>query len=95
MKVLIDIPESILENIKEFEMIVDDDNSDVADCILNGIPIPDNATNGDMIKTMFPSIKIDFETYTKSEVVHFRDGDAEFSHDWWNAPYKVESEVKE
>lgn len=73
--------------------------SDLLQGKIEGIPkvvvIPDNATNGDMIKTMFPSIKIDFETYTKSEVVHFRDGDAEFSHDWWNAPYKVESEVKE
>lgn len=37
--------------------------------------IPDNATNGDVIKAMFPD-ESDFET--------------DFDTDWWNAPYRKE-----
>ena len=37
------------------------------------LTIPDNPTNGDMIKAMFPN-EGDFET--------------DFDADWWNAPYK-------
>ena len=40
---------------------------------VNAIPIPENATNGDMIKAMFPN-EPDFEY--------------DFFRDWWNAPYK-------
>ena len=41
--------------------------------ISNGIPIPDNATNGDVVMTMFPNEQ-DFET--------------DFDWDWWNEPYQ-------
>ncbi len=44
-----------------------------ADAIVNGIPIPDNATNGDVIKVMFPN-EHDFET--------------DFDAEWWNAKYE-------
>lgn len=57
--------------------------------------LPDNATNGDMIKTMFPNIEADIiktntggyievkylDTTDKCDVTAFR-------KDWWNAPYK-------
>jgi len=61
------------------------------------IRIPDGATNGDMIKTMFGSPIREGET----EILHmftFCNGKsifpAYFYKGWWNAPYKRESEDK-
>ena len=53
---------------------------------INAIPIPENATNGDMIKAMFPNEQIQilnntvFVGRTNEEMI--------FSIKWWNAPYK-------
>ena len=49
------------------------------------IEIPKNATNGDVIKAMFPNVIIqilDNTVYTNI------DNGVWFSLDWWNAPYK-------
>lgn len=58
------------------------------------IIIPDNATNGDMIMVMFPSIKIRWMSQSHIGVT-FRDNQdyiTEFELDWWNAPYEKEVE---
>ena len=57
--------------------------SDVLDVLSRCVEIPDNATNGDVIKGLFPNERIG----------HCEDctdlGDiATFDDDWWNAPYK-------
>lgn len=46
--------------------------------IVGGTVLPDNPTNGDMIKAVF------------KEVQHYSDG--KICADWWNAPYKKEVE---
>lgn len=69
---------------------------------VQAIPIPDNATNGDMIKAMFPKGKVRREvscTHDKT-VFSFPDGtyfgaECRFNTDWWNAPYRAESEDKD
>ena len=74
MKLIIDIPDDVYKKTvfyREFK--------DLNDCVTtikaleNGTPIPDNATNGDVIKALFPN-EHDFET--------------DFDADWWNAPYQ-------
>ena len=56
---------------------------------LPSIKVPDNPTNGDMIKAMFPCEEkecvnsIDYRTYY--EGLDFLKG---FNTDWWNAPYR-------
>ena len=61
------------------------------DAVLNGTPIPDNATNGDVIKVMFPNAKI---VKTDKEVFLYtgtreKDKDIQiFDTDWWNEPYQ-------
>ena len=66
------------------------------------LTIPDNPTNGDMIKALFPYIepkfyknmsdmytvyiKIDDKVYGDMYNIHT------FSTDWWNAPYKRDDE---
>ena len=57
--------------------------------------IPEGATNGDMIKTVFPNAKVRTNYYTycvdvKLEYHSQYDTGLLFDKDWWNAPYKRE-----
>ena len=57
---------------------------------VEAIPIPDNATNGDMIRALFPNNK-----YVEGEKFVIIQGVTEnisLWNNWWNAPYKLESE---
>ena len=58
------------------------------------IEIPNNATNGDVIRTLFPHIRWfvneDNEVFTDHKTINQRF--VSFNADWWNAPYKMESE---
>jgi hypothetical protein len=78
MRILIDIPKKIEEYIKDYIPIGAGDNvfcypDEIVRMIQNGTPIPDNATNGDVINALFPN-EHDFET--------------DFDEEWWNAPYR-------
>lgn len=57
----------------------------------NIIEIPDNATNGDVIKAVFPGAKLE-----ESRLLVFmfaQDFDVSLiDRDWWNAPYDKEGE---
>jgi hypothetical protein len=60
--------------------------------LVSAIPIPNGATNGDMIKAMFPNAKT-WEV-TRDDVhcayIEFKDicEIKSFPLSWWNAPYK-------
>ena len=64
--------------------------SDVLKVLENCIEIPNGATNGDMIKTMFPNIEIEGigGEIIKCIAVQIGFGTSYFALDWWNAPYK-------
>jgi hypothetical protein len=49
----------------------------------SSIPIPPNATNGDVIKAVFPKVN-------KYNNILLEDGRKNilFGDDWWNAPYR-------
>ena len=51
------------------------------------IEIPNGATNGDMIKTMFPNIEIE-GIGGEIKCIATKNGTSYFALDWWNAPYK-------
>ena len=60
---------------------------------VQAVPIPDNATNGDVIKAMFPDATIYEETrgygYMYSDVVRCAENYMlTYDKEWWNAPYK-------
>ena len=62
------------------------------------IKIPDNATNGDMIKALFPKASFKypqsiFETQVKGYIA--LDFPVKFHRDWWDAPYKENEHDKE
>lgn len=78
MKLIIDIPEETYNDIqsrdwKNGELIF----SEEWKAIHNGIPIPDNATNGDVMRAIFPN-------GVKTSIAYPRD----VSKEWINAPYQ-------
>lgn len=85
MKVIIDISDEDFE----FNMNCCPDLTDlmvIYNAIRKGKSLPDNATNGDVIKALFPNenIKLSsgfYESYSRN---------ISFKYDWWNAPYTKE-----
>ncbi len=75
-------------------------------CITQGeldkeyIHIPNNATNGDMIKTLFPhiSVKDNCQKYYSVDIENLSKDNSlntiGFRKEWWDAPYKAKSEDK-
>lgn len=55
--------------------------------IRKGTVLPNNPTNGDMIKALFPMFVESEKNYDAVEI--------NFKNDWWNAPYKAESEEQD
>ena len=96
MKIVIDIDENVFtrlfDNGTEDYEIVNDDLFTIAKSIRNGTPLPENATNGDMVKAMFPNLK--WCINENNEVFTVNQNIVRLSLDWWNAPYKAESEVE-
>lgn len=100
MKLVIEISEEDYNNIEPFlngETIKGGLNLfKVLEIIKNGKPLPQSATNGDMIKFMFPDAQIDY--HEKSEfveeyiTVYPKDWDTcqDYPKYWWDLPYKEE-----
>ena len=57
-----------------------------AQAVANGTPIPDNATNGDVIKAMFPDAEIHIDG--NDVFVHHIGFWIKYNIRWWNAPYQ-------
>lgn len=55
---------------------------------VNLIEIPRGATNGDMIKAMFPKCCSNMGNFDNGIVVDFMGDLHSFDTDFWNAPYK-------
>ena len=68
--------------------------SDVLKVLENCIEIPNGATNGDMIKTMFPNIEIE-GIGGEIKCIATQNGTSYFALDWWNAPYKKWQQLRE
>lgn len=88
MKVIIDIPKKDYDKMCKGELI-----NTILVAIKNGTPIPDNATNGDILKMMFPNIESRLDEKTDIILVKWTDGTTKtFKANWWNAPYTKEVE---
>lgn len=83
MQIVIKIPKRVYDYILKTNNIVNSDRLEVTEAIVSGTPIPDNATNGDVIKAMFPNIKVNV-----SGGVVRSDRYTQFDLSWWNAPYQ-------
>lgn len=89
-QIVIKIPDEIYEGtmqIKESRGISSEDVIQIPlECISDGTVLPDNPTNGDMIKALFPIFVESEKNYDAVEI--------NYKNDWWNASYKAESKDK-
>lgn len=104
MKVLIDIPQDhkrVIDNLVsdcKGYLLPHEVEIRLARAVKIGTVIPDNATNGDMIKAMFPEVEVQeiMGWFDKDKVLGYRTWlggrSQDYLFDWWNAPYKKEVE---
>ena len=85
IELLIKIPEEV-KNRLCFGVTYQKDIQTVCEALSNGTSIPDNATNGDVIKTIFPNMKIE----KHHSFARFIDGEEYIPcpYNWLNAPYQ-------
>ena len=85
MKLIIEIPDSYnLDGIRNGSIY----GQLVLNAVKNGTPIPNNATNGDVIKAMFPNTDIEIHNITVYVMFDMYSNVIPFDLDWWNAPYQ-------
>lgn len=90
MKIVIDINEKVYNRVRSLEprkdgvMLLDT----LMCAVQDGTVLPQNPTNGDIIKAIFPNVK--FYQYEDVDILYGYLGKykVEFSIDWWNAPYE-------
>ena len=89
MEIVIKIPENEYRYIKEIYEKNDNIESTYS-YIYHGTPLPENTTNGDIIKTMFSNMKVGFITESQIGVYFTKNASyaTVFDLNWWNAPYK-------
>lgn len=99
MKVLIDIPQEMFKATQTYYSN-NTTRLSIKSCIekiANGTPIPNNPTNGDMIKAMFPNAIIEINEL--GSMVHVKYNNhtcwVNYELEWWNAPYKESEGVNE
>ena len=102
MKLLIEIDEHNKNVIDRFadgegcDILPENIFTGLIESVTNGVSIPDNATNGDVIKAMFPSDKGELKDTNDNVLAYILDDlfMLYLSDYWWNKPYKGENNDK-
>ena len=84
MKELIDINDEIYRHAKDGSEDSNDEWNAMR-AIANGTPIPDNATNGEVIMAMFPNVNV-YEH--NGGATYSVNNEYNFNATWWNALYQ-------
>ena len=86
MKLIIDIDKELKSAVYRYGLFLNPtEKTSLIDAINNGTPIPDNATNGDVMKMMFPNIEnqmIDLVMRCSTSVKRIG------NDTWMNLPYQ-------
>lgn len=94
MKLIIDIPRKVNEHIRSnygHGIYSGDNNEDrniIANAIYHGTPIPENATNGDVLKRLLYGKAIITEFIHDVNISVNNTVVGQFDREWWNSPYK-------
>ena len=86
MQIVIDIPKEVYKQMISKDIYKGIHERLCYKAIQDGTPIPDNATNGDVIKAMFPNAKIEHQGGIIRFIVDC--WSFQIAEDWWNAPYQ-------
>ena len=91
MKIIIDIPQDVYVHGKRYQR--PNDVNGFVDVMLEGlakgVSIPDDATNGDVITTLFPNADISMANYVV--FVRYEENNIEtpvYDRYWWDSKYK-------
>lgn len=90
MKLIIDISEELKSAVYRCGLFLNPtEKVSLIDAINNGTVLPDNATNGDMMKAVFncKTSNEDSDYLVKYSLDSIYE---EVNSDWWNTPYKAE-----
>lgn len=93
MKVLIEIDEHNKNVIDRFadeegcDILPERIFADLIESVTNGVSIPDNATNGEVIQALFGGMQIN-EPQNENDLVYIEHLYFGFPAYWWNSPYK-------
>ena len=96
MKLIIDIPNDVytrlFDNGIQDNEITTDDICEMARALRLGTPIPDSATNGEVIKALFPNIQISDSEVMKNVYtgIPYREligANIDCMREWWDSPY--------
>ena len=95
MKIVIDITEDTYKVFKNLSKIIgilvyEKDILRLIKAVKKGTPLPDNATNGDVIKALFPNEKFE-KGITIIHNTSSSDRFMSFDYEWWNTPYTKEN----
>ena len=88
MKLIIDVSNDIYERWSNIEMPTVGEVRDVQEAMKVATPIPDNATNGDAIKALFPNFDYEDTTEFYHRMIDLDSHFIKTDKSWWNAPYK-------
>ena len=84
MRIMIDIVEGAYIACKAVKDVEDDGRNPLLSYLINSVanstPLPENPTNGDMIKSVFPDIALYEKNHDAIEI--------SFNGVWWDAPYE-------
>lgn len=87
MKLIINIDEAIYEEAKNnWNYLPLFHCEEIWKSTADGTPIPDDATNGDILKALFDCMVID----RSNGKIYIENIYFPFDESWWNAPYKGE-----
>lgn len=92
-KILIDLSPDVFTRLFDADgYISEKDAQAMGYAIRDGIVLPENPTNGDVIKIMFPDAKS--KRNLAPDILYFGRSRTmiRYTNKWWNAPYKPESE---
>lgn len=88
-KILIDMNEHTINCAKCGQGIGWMSNAQLEEAIKNGVVISDNATNGDIVKALFPHYDIEIDEHKGYVRIFYDDFYTTYPLRWWNTPYKA------
>ena len=97
MKIVIEMPQEVIEKDAEgYFNYFGCMSKTLYETLQNGIVLPQNPTNGDMLKTVFPYIEVKDKCnmYYSVDIENLSEdvglNTVGFRKDWWDAPYERE-----
>lgn len=91
MKVVIDTDDKLYNRIKYLEPSSDTTLDELIRSVQSGTPLSDNATNGDVLTTLFPTFKAgetNSDTVVLEQCYPLPTCVMQFNRKWWNTPFK-------